>query len=335
MKERKKIIIFGATGNVGSYLTMYACNFFSKEEYEIIASGRRNTDFWIKKGIRYFSIDVTKKRDFEQLPTENVYAVILLSATIPAAVNEYNPNAYVDSIISGALNVLEYCRIVKADRILFAQTIFDVGKYPENSIIKPDASPLFSYTDDHAIYVICKNSAIELIKHYHETYGLKSFIFRFPSIYCYSPNYYFLHNGKLEMRPLYKQIFRAINSEPLEVWGNPLYRKEMPHVYDLSQMLCKAVLVSRESGFYNVGTGIPVTVEEQCRAIIDVFSPKEKPSEIIYYPEKPSGAGFLQLDITNAVQELGYKPLYDVTKIFQDFKYEMEVNTFKELRINE
>ena len=43
---RKKIIIFGATGNTGSYLTDYALNFFDNEEYEIIASGRRKTDYF-------------------------------------------------------------------------------------------------------------------------------------------------------------------------------------------------------------------------------------------------------------------------------------------------
>ena len=66
--EKKKIIIFGATGNVGSYLTLYALNFFDKEKYEIITSGRRKTDFWIKQGVPYYSVDLTKAEDFEKLP---------------------------------------------------------------------------------------------------------------------------------------------------------------------------------------------------------------------------------------------------------------------------
>ena len=61
--ERKKIIIFGATGNVGSYLTLYALNFFNKDEYEVIASGRRKTDFWTKQGVPYYSVDLTKAED--------------------------------------------------------------------------------------------------------------------------------------------------------------------------------------------------------------------------------------------------------------------------------
>ena len=39
----KKIIVFGATGNVGSYVFKYAREFFDTNEFEVIASGRRDT----------------------------------------------------------------------------------------------------------------------------------------------------------------------------------------------------------------------------------------------------------------------------------------------------
>lgn len=107
---KKKIIIFGATGNVGSYLLKYALEYFDKDEFEIIASGRRETDFFTKRGIKYYSVDLTNEKDFEKLPTENVYAVMLLAAQIPSYMDKYEPKKYVDSIINGGYNVLEYCR---------------------------------------------------------------------------------------------------------------------------------------------------------------------------------------------------------------------------------
>ena len=39
----KKIIIFGATGNVGAYVLKYARQYFQNKDYEVIASGRINT----------------------------------------------------------------------------------------------------------------------------------------------------------------------------------------------------------------------------------------------------------------------------------------------------
>jgi UDP-glucose 4-epimerase len=332
MKTKKKIIIFGATGNTGSYLVDYALNYFSPEEYEIIASGRRQTEFFKKRGIEYYSVDITNEQDFNKLPVQNVYAVMLLSAQIPSYMNNYEPRKYIDSIIIGAYNVLEFCRKNKVNRIIYTQTVFDISLYPHDIVLKPNLHRNFSYKGDHAVYVISKNTAIEFIEHYHQEYGLKKFIFRLPTIYSYSPYYYYFPNGVKTMRPIYQMINKAKNSAPIEIWGDPNYAKDMVHVYDFSQMLCKAVEVDRKEGLYNVGTGIPVTLEEQVRTIVEVFSPKENPSKIIYRPEKPSTGGFL-MDIANAKDELGYEPKYDCRQLLEDFKKEMKLDKFLELRI--
>ena len=328
----KKIVIFGATGNVGSYVLKYAREYFNTEEYEVIASGRRKTDFFEKRGIPYYSVDLTKAEDFDVLPQEDVYAVIYLAAEIPSYMDDYQPDKYIKSNIIGAYNVLEYCRKTKADRILFSTTVFDISLSATNgAVLKPDMPHNFSYKGDHAVYVISKNTAIELIEHYHQEYGLKKFIFRFPTIYNYSPYHYYYPNGVKTLRPVYRMIEQAKKGEPIELWGNPEYSKDMVHVYDCAQMICKAVEVDREEGFYNVGTGKPVTLKEQIETIIKVFSPKEHPSEIIYCPEKPAGGGFL-IDVQNAKEELGYEPQYDCLKLFEDYKKEMEINRFEELR---
>ena len=329
---KKKIIIFGATGNVGSYVWKYALDFFDKEQYEVIASGRRETDFFAKQGYPYYSVDLSKPEDFEKLPQENVYAVIYLAAQIPSYMKGYQPEKYVQSNIMGAYNVLEYCRKVHADRILYSTTVFDVSlSVREGVALKPDTPLNFSYKGDHAVYVITKNTAIEFIKHYHAEYGLKYFIFRFPTIYNYSPYHYYHPNGVKTMRPIYMMIDKAKKSEPIELWGDPNYSKDMVHVYDCAQMICKAALVDRETGFYNVGTGVPVTLQEQIETIIKVFSPKDKPSPIIYRPEK-SGFGAFLMDVQNAKDELGYEPRYDCLRLLEDFKKEMEINRFAELR---
>lgn len=127
-------------------------------------------------------------------------------------------------------------------------------------------------------------------------------------------------------------IEKAKRGEPIEIWGDGQYAKDMVHVNDFSQMLCRAVLVERTSGTYNIGTGKPVTLEEQVKTIVEVFSPKENPSEILYRPDKVSGGGFL-MDVSNAIKELGYKPRYTCKDLFEDYKKEMEINRFAKLRL--
>lgn len=200
---KKKIIVFGATGNVGSYLFKYATEYFDKNEYEIIASGRRKTDFFTKRGYEYYSVDISKAEELDILPTENVYAVMLLASEIPSYMEKYDASKYLNSIVIGGYNVLEYCRKNHVDRILYTQTVFDISLY-EHKILKPDLKPNFSYKGDHAMYVIAKNTMLEMMKHYHAQYGLKNFVFRLPTIYSYSPYPFYFPNGVKTKRPVYQ-----------------------------------------------------------------------------------------------------------------------------------
>ena len=41
------------------------------------------------------------------------------------------------------------------------------------------------------------------------------------------------------------------------------------------------------------------------------------------------------MDVTNAKEELGYEPQYDVRKLFEAYREEMAVNRFRELRMRD
>jgi UDP-glucose 4-epimerase len=328
----KKVIIFGATGNTGAYLTEYCIEKLDKNEFEVIAVGRRKTDFFDRYGIKYFQVDITEKTHFDQLPKDNIYAVINLSAVLPAYMEGYKPEEYLQTNIIGAFNVLEYCRIAKADRILYPQTEGDLsGYWGKELIIKPDFPRNFKYKGDHAIYVISKNAAVDMIEHYHQTYGIKNFIFRCPTIYAYTPNQYFYVDGEKKVLAYRHLMNQAMVGEPIEMWGDPTKAKDVVYVRDFCQMLGKAITANIDSGFYNVGTGTSVTLKEQIEGIIEVFSPENKKSRIIPCPEKPNSREFI-MDISNAKIDLGYEPEYYYLDYLKDFKKEMEINRFRDLR---
>lgn len=329
----KKIIVFGATGNIGAYFVQYAKNYFQNDNIQIIASGKRDSaKVFSSMGVEYVSVDITKPLDFERLPKDNIWAVVHLASALPAYMEGYQPKQYLDSIILGSYNVLEFCRCNNAEKILYSTTCFDVGAYPPGTIIKPDMRKKFNYVGDHAVYIISKNTVCELLEHYHQQYGLKTFIFRLPSVYSYSTNHYVYVDGKKTLRPLYKLIQNAMDGKPLELWGDPNSEKEMLYVYDLAQMFCLAIRNEfLDKGMYNCGTGIPVTLQEQMEAIVEVFCSEGKKSDIVVLPDKEPGYGIL-MDVENAKSELGYVPQYDVLKLFKDFKKEMQYERFLSLR---
>ncbi|MBR0413003.1 MAG: hypothetical protein IJI47_05505 [Eubacterium sp.] len=59
----KKVIIFGATGNVGSYVTKYASEFLPEKGFEVVATGRRNTDVFDQFGVKFVQVDMMNNPD--------------------------------------------------------------------------------------------------------------------------------------------------------------------------------------------------------------------------------------------------------------------------------
>lgn len=326
--EKKKIIVLGSAGNLGMYFIDYLNENLDMNKYEIIATGRKEKypyDFY--KG-KYFQLDITKKEDFEKLPKIDVYAVIDFAGVLPAYLKEDDPNKYIDVNIKGTLNVLEYCKEVKADRIIYTQTWADLNGYlKEKKPLKPDLLRKPIFTGDHAIYTVTKCAAVDLIECYHQMYGIKNFIFRLPNIYLYSPEMYYYVDGKKKYISYRYLIQRAIEGKDIEMWGNPDLGKDIIYVKDLCQMIFKSLSVDRTTGTYNAGTGIKTTMREQIEGIVKVFSPKENPSKIIECPEKKDCDDFV-MDIENAKEELGYKPKYDYITYLEDYKKEMKQNRF-------
>ena len=320
----KKIVVFGASGDTGQYFVRYFLENYKGNEYQIVATGTRETDCFKKMNVSYYQVDITKREDFSKLP-ENVYAVVDLAGAMPARMRGYNPYKYIDVNIIGNLNILEYCRKTGADRILFAQSFGDIKDYGEkNPILTVDLPRKFSFTSDHTIYVMSKNFAVDMIENYHQMYGLKRFIFRLPTIYLYSPVDTFYVDGKVRKIGYRLLIDKARAGETIEVWGDSSRVKDMVYVKDFCQMLFKAVFVDRECGYYNVGTGVGTSLLDQIKGMVDVFSEEGRKSKIVMRPDKPNAPQYI-MDITPAVEELGYKPQYSYLEMLRDFKTEMEL----------
>ncbi len=279
MKEN--IIVLGAAGNIGMYFIDFLLNNLDLDKYNIIATGRRDKyPFKFYSG-DYIQLDITNKDDFDKLPKENVKAVVDFAGVLPAYLADDNPQTYVDVNVSGTLNILEYCRKVKAERIMYTQTWAVLNGYlKDKKPLRPDVPVKPIRTGDHAIYTATKMAAVELIRDYHAMYGIRDFIFRLPNIYMYSPDTHYFVDGKPVLISYRYMIQKAMNGEDIEMWGNPDLGKDVIYVKDLCQMIYKAIFADVEEGTYNAGTGIKTSMREQIEGMIDVFSPKNKRSII-------------------------------------------------------
>lgn len=326
----KKILVFGATGSTGVYLTDYL-NSHINEDYEVVAVGRRKTDYFDRYGVKYYSVDVTDKDAFSVLPTEDIYAAVILSGILPARMKGYTPEAYVDVNIKGTLNIMEYLKNTGVDRVVYTISISDLhGHLPENKEFMPDMPIKFKYGTDHTIYAITKTAATEIIKTYYHDFGIKYYILRLPNIYLYSPEKDYYVDGELKKISYRYIIDRAINGESIELWGNPEQKRDIVYVKDFCQYIFKVLFADCESGYFNVGADFMVSMRDQIEGIIKVFSPKDNPSKIIPCPEKRS-CDDSHMNIDKARKLLGYKPEYDYIAYLEDYKKEMNSDRFEGL----
>ncbi len=324
----KTVVVLGATGHLGTHIAIY----LKKLGYNVIPVGHRKSDngFFEDHGMRYISLDIADIKQFEKLPQRNVFAVVHFAGALPASMKGYDAGIYISSIVKGTFNVLEYTRIVKADRIVFPQSLFDISYLFGTKVpIPADSLRKAPLKGDHAMYVIAKNMAVDMINHYYEEYGIKRFILRLSRVYMYDPNPYTYTDGKRTLVMDRYFIYQAIKGNDIEIWGDPYRLLETCSVQDFLQIVEKTLIANVDGGMYNIGSG-GNTLLQRVKDIIEVFNPKDKKSNIILCPEKANSTQFV-LDIRKTISELGYEPKYSWKKYLIEFKKEMEEQPFAKL----
>ena len=324
----KQILVFGATGLLGAYISLH----FHKIGYNVIAVGRRKSDngFFADYNIPYYSVDITQKSNFEKLPTEGIDIVAHFAGDLPASMKGYDGSKYIDSIVKGTYNVMEFVRDNNIGKVIFPQSLFDISYlFGSKTPIPADSQRIAPLDGDHAMYVICKNAAVDIIEHFHKMYGIKRFILRLSRVYAYHPNPYTFTDGEKVIISDRYLIKRAENGLPIEIWGDPNRVLETCSMPDFLQIVEKCAQSNSNGGIYNIGSG-GSTLEERIKGIVDVFSPEGNKSKITYATDKRPAMQFL-LDIGKTKSELGYNPTQKWIDFCRWFQVEQNAQRFAKL----
>ena len=147
-----------------------------------------------------------------------------------------------------------------------------------------------------------------------------------PHIYFWSANDIYNVAGKPKKMMFRELIDQATAGQTIQVWGDHTRVKDMLYAGDVCQLFYRACFADREYGFYNAGTGIGLSLLDQIKGIIEVFC-EEKKSEIVMRPDKPNAPQYI-MDISEAVEELGYQPEFTYIKMLQDMKKERSLGRY-------
>ena len=327
----RSICVFGATGNLGCYTTLA----LKKAGYTVYAIGRKNTsnviDFFNDNGITYIGgVDLADRNTFANIELKKVDAVVNMAGAMPAS-SGVSSMPYVQSIIAGTVNLCEWMEMVRCKRVVFNTTPSDISYlFGTKKPADENALPSFPKNGkDHSVYAICKNAAVDIIKHYSILNGLTYSVFRHLTVYAFHPSASYILDGVEKILPWRLILRNCIAGKPIEIWGDKDNLKELLYIDDFTDAVI-ASIETTASGVFNLPGYKPYTLEEQIKSLINIFSPAPETHTIIYCPDKSSTPENL-LKLGGAKDLLKWEPKVHWEEACLRIKNEIKENRFEKI----
>ena len=257
--------------------------------------------------LRFSRIDLVDHESIDNLFKQEQFEVVCnLAAQAGVRYSIENPKAYIDSNISGFLNILEGCRNHKVKHLVYASSS---SVYGENKKVP------FETTDnvDHPIslYAATKKSN-ELMAHtYGHLYGFKTTGLRFFTVY--GPW------GRPDMA--YYIFAEAIsNNRPIKVFNNGEMERDFTYIDDIVNGVTKIIeknIDSREHyKIYNIGNNKTESLQNFITTIEKAIG-KKAIKEM--YPMQQGDVPRTFADIDKLIDDIGYKPSTSINNGLEKF----------------
>ena len=176
--HKEKILVIGASGQIGVELTMALRNIYGNAN--VVASDLREENSLLKGTGPYVSLDVMNKEMLHvQVIRQNITQVYLLAAIL-SATGEKNPNLAWNLNMQGLLNVLDIAREEKLTKVYWPSSIAVFGptspkkNCPQQTIIEPIT-----------VYGISKYAGEFWCNYYNRRFGVDVRSLRYPGLISY------------------------------------------------------------------------------------------------------------------------------------------------------
>jgi len=224
------------------------------------------------------------------LRQRNYSAVIHLAARAGVRQSVEDPWAYVDTNVTGTLNLLEYCREQKIPKFVLASTSSVYGS--EAPLPTPET---FSSDLPLQAYAATKKSAEVLCHVYHYLYGLDVTVFRYFTVYGPAPR------PDMVMFRLAQWISEG---RTVRLNGDGEQSRGFTYLDDIAR---GTLLGLKPLGYeiINLGGHEVIKINELIRMIEGLTG---KNAQVEYHPAHPADMATNWADINKARQVLDWKP---------------------------
>ena len=314
----KKILVTGAAGFIGSHLSS---RFLSdgnevvgldnlNDYYDVNLKKKRLERLEAKENFRSVRMNLEDRDKMASLfANEKFDVVVNLAAQAGVRYSLENPYAYIDSNISGFINVLEGCRHSKVGHLLYASS---------SSVYGANTKMPFSvhHNVDHpvSLYAASKK-ANELMAHtYSHLYRLPTTGLRFFTVY--GPW------GRPDMA-LFLFTKAILEGRPIDVFNHGKMRRDFTYIDDIVEGVFRVsaripapnpnwngdspdpATSSAPYKIYNIGNNNPVELMGFIEAIEKALGKK---AEKNFLPLQAGDVPATYADVDDLIKDVGFKP---------------------------
>jgi UDP-glucuronate 4-epimerase len=304
-----KVLVTGAAGFIGSKLMYVLARRGDdvvgidnlNDYYDVRLKQGRIAEFCTGERKRFLEMDISDKEALDALFAEEGFdAVVNLAAQAGVRYSITNPYAYLQSNLTGFLNVLEACRHYPVKHLVFASSSSVYGlnaKVPYSEADRVD-NPV-------SLYAASKKSN-ELMAHaYSKLYGIPCTGLRFFTVY--GPW------GRPDMAPM---LFASaiMKGEPIKVFNGGDMIRDFTYIDDIVEGTVRTLdhVPAAEDcpngvpyKVYNIGCSNPVKLMD---FISEIEQAAGRPAEKVFLPMQAGDVYQTNADTTLLEKEVGYKP---------------------------
>lgn len=287
-----KILVTGGAGFIGSHVV----DLFIAQGYDVVivddlSTGRVSN---LNPLAKFYEMDIRSPKIRELFETERPDYVSHHAAQMDVRRSVAQPLFDADVNILGSINLIEAARAVNLKRFIYISTGGAVYGEPERVPVE-ETDPINPICQ----YGASKHTVEHYLFMYHYNYGLKYTVLRYPNVFGPRQN----PHGEAGVVAIFTG--RMMTGEQVVVNGDGDQTRDFVYVGDCARANLLAATVEHKPGIYNIGRGLPTSVNDIFSALAKVTN---YPYPVQHGLAKVGETRHIYLNAVKAKQDLGWEP---------------------------
>ena len=249
-----------------------------------------------RQGFSFQRADISHKDVIALFEGQKFDGVINLAARAGVRLSVENPWVFVESNVTGTLNMLEICRRTGLGTFITASTSSIYGSDPPYP-----TSESASSSEPLQPYAASKKGSEAMTHAYHHLYGMNTTVLRFFTVYGPA--------GRPDLA-LFRFVQWIIEGRPVHIFGDGKQSRGFTYIDDISRGII-AALKPLGHTIINLGGHEVISINNLVTLIEDLTGKK---AQVVHGPPNPADMFTNWADVSKARELLGWSPEYDMRR---------------------